>query len=112
MIDQKQKIYGFVSKDHVADHDKGKVLLAKEIAQELSKYQDRFEPILKLAELVEQEVQRTNYVPTVDYYTALSLHFLGVPIDLMSIFICFSKAVGWLAHIQEQQSSSTTISIN
>ena len=45
----------------------------------------------------------------VEYYTALLLHGLGLPVELFTPTFALSRAAGWIAHCLEQQSQNRII---
>lgn len=101
MISHRQNFYGFEKR--LIAHDP-QVALSKEIAQRLVERDDRYLLLFRLAESVEQEIlEKAQLHPTIDFYSVLSLHFLEVDPNLFSVFLCFSRAVGILAHITEQR---------
>jgi citrate synthase len=64
--------------------------LAKSVEQTALKLLEEYKPGRHL---------RTN----VEYYTALLLHGLDLPVELFSPTFAISRAAGWIAHCREQQ---------
>ena len=58
-----------------------------------------------LAEYHPERRLRTN----VEYYTALLLHGLGLPVALFTPTFALSRAAGWVAHCLEQQAQNRII---
>jgi citrate synthase len=58
-----------------------------------------------LAEYYPQRSLQTN----VEFYTALLLHGLAMPMELFTPCFAISRAVGWIAHCQEQRKDSRII---
>ena len=58
-----------------------------------------------LAEHKPEHPLKTN----VEFYTALLLHGVGLPIDLFSPVFAMARVVGWLAHCFEQQRAARII---
>lgn len=73
--------------------------------------------LYELAKSVEQTALRllAEYQPgrrlqtNVEYYTALLLHGLDLPVDLFSPTFAVSRAAGWIAHSVEQRRESRII---
>jgi citrate synthase len=53
--------------------------------------------------LLEEYKPRRHLQTNVEYYTALLLHGLGLPVELFSPTFAISRAAGWIAHCREQQ---------
>ena len=50
-----------------------------------------------------------NLFPNLDFYSASTYHFLGIPTELFtSIFVC-SRITGWSAHVLEQRRNNKLI---
>lgn len=47
--------------------------------------------------------------PNVDFYSASTLHALGVPADLFSTFFACSRVAGWIGHVLEQYADNRLI---
>jgi citrate synthase len=108
MIEHRQPIHGFSSVNSLNDQ---KVLLAKTIATHLAEREERFLALLQLTELLEKELlEKIGFYPTIDLYAVLSLHFIGATPELFGIFFCFSRAIGWIAHMNEQRALNQVLS--
>ncbi len=71
------------------------------------------ERLYAVSERIEQVMwDRKKLFPNVDFYSASTYHFLGIPTELFtSIFAC-SRIAGWSAHVLEQRSNNKLISPN
>ena len=60
--------------------------------------------LLDIAERVAQYIfEKKGLHPNLDYYAALSLHFLQASPSLFTPFFVYSRVVGWVSHIIEQK---------
>jgi citrate synthase len=41
-------------------------------------------------------------LPNVDFYSASTYHYLGIPTDLFTPIFACSRVTGWTAHVMEQ----------
>lgn len=72
--------------------------------------EDGMHPLYELATAVEETAVRllAEYKPgrnlqtNVEFYTALLLHGLGLPVELFTPTFAIGRTAGWLAHAQEQ----------
>jgi len=59
---------------------------------------------------VEEEMnRRKGLYPNVDFYSAATYHYLGIPADLFTPIFAISRIVGWTAHILEQYENNRLI---
>lgn len=63
----------------------------------------------KALELLEEYKPGRRLQTNVEYYTALVLHGLGMPVELFSPTFAISRAAGWIAHCREQQRQNRII---
>ncbi|MEJ2597112.1 MAG: citrate synthase/methylcitrate synthase [Anaerolineales bacterium] len=63
----------------------------------------------KALELLEEYKPGRHLQTNVEYYTALVLQGLGLPVELFSPTFAISRAAGWIAHSREQQRQNRII---
>lgn len=99
------RIMGIGHRVYKATDPRGKVLgpLAKKMSESSGESQwfDVAETIEKLAGEDSFFVERNLY-PNVDYYSAIVLYMIGLPIDQFTCAFAMSRVSGWTAHILEQ----------
>ena len=63
-----------------------------------------------IAEACETRMGETKgIIPNVDYFAAIVLHQIGVPLALMTNVVASSRIAGWSAHILEQYANNRLI---
>ena len=63
-----------------------------------------------IAEACETRMGETKgIIPNVDYFAAIVLHQIGVPLVLMTNVVASSRIAGWSAHILEQYANNRLI---
>ncbi len=60
-------------------------------------------------DLLEEYKPGRHLQTNVEYYTALLLHGLDLPVELFSPTLAISRAAGWIAHCREQQRQNRII---
>lgn len=64
----------------------------------------------EISEKIEDYVKREKGLePNVDFYSASTYHYLGIPIDLFTPIFAMSRVAGWTAHVMEQYSDNRLI---
>ncbi len=64
----------------------------------------------EMSEKIEEFVKREkSLVPNVDFYSASTYHYLGIPTDLFTPIFAVSRIAGWTAHVMEQYSDNRLI---
>lgn len=67
----------------------------------------RDQPLLKVAMELERIALQDNYFienklyPNVDFYSGITLHAMGFPIDMFPVLFAVARSVGWIAHWNE-----------
>lgn len=81
-----------------------RALLFRDVVRELSEEAEQPE-LFQIAEAIQETVVRElrakRIYPNVDFYSGLTLHFLGFPADLSTPFFAAARSVGWAAHVLE-----------
>ncbi len=57
----------------------------------------------EMSRVIDRVVQKEkNLLPNVDFYSASTYHYLGIPTDLFTPIFACSRVTGWTAHVMEQ----------
>jgi 2-methylcitrate synthase len=63
-----------------------------------------------VSERIEQIMRRQkNLFPNLDFYSASTYHFLGIPTEMFTPIFVLSRVSGWAAHVFEQRSNNRLI---
>ena len=107
MLDDKQRIMGFGHRVYKTEDPRSKHLrsLAKALCKEKG-----MESIYKKCRKIEDTVRkRKGIFPNVDFYAAVVMNALGIPIEFFTSFFASSRVAGWVAHVLEQYSDAVLI---
>ena len=81
-----------------------RALILREYAKQLSELRGE-EDLFHVAEIVQDTVVRElsakHIYPNVDFYSGLTSHLLGIPLDLFTPIFAVSRVAGWTAHVIE-----------
>ena len=81
-----------------------RALILREYAKQLSELRGE-EDLFRVAEIVQDTVVRElsskHIYPNVDFYSGLTYHLLGIPLDLFTPIFAVSRVAGWTAHVME-----------
>ena len=81
-----------------------RALILREYARQLSELRGQ-EELFHVAEIVQDTVVRElsskHIYPNVDFYSGLTYHLLGIPLDLFTPIFAVSRVAGWTAHVIE-----------
>lgn len=69
-------------------------------------FKDLYEIAVALEKEVENRLSQKKIYPNVDYYSAVVLEILGIPVDLFTPIFAISRVVGWAAHWEEQMDAN------
>ncbi len=107
MISQKKKVPGFGHRVYKVEDPRAKHLkrFSKQLAETIGNLK-WFQMSEKIAEYVKNE---KNLVPNVDFYSASTYYYLGIPVDLFTPIFAMSRVAGWTAHVMEQYSDNRLI---
>ncbi|GGE17450.1 citrate synthase 2 [Marinithermofilum abyssi] len=106
-LDNKEKIMGFGHRVYKEGDPRAKHLreMSRQLAEQTG---DRkwFEISAKIHEVVES---MKGLKPNVDFYSASTYHYLGIPRELFTPIFAMSRMTGWTAHILEQYADNRLI---
>ena len=102
----KERIMGFGHRVYKTYDPRAMVL--KEMARTLSAEHDpRW---FTMSEAIEQVViDEKGLYPNVDFYSASTYRYLGIPTDVFTAIFAMSRVVGWAAHVIEQHNDNRLI---
>jgi citrate synthase (EC 2.3.3.1) len=64
----------------------------------------------EMSEKIEAIVKKEkNLIPNVDFYSATTYYYLGIPVRLFTPIFAMSRMAGWTAHIMEQYADNRLI---
>lgn len=107
LFSQRKKVPGFGHRVYKAEDPRAKHL--KKFSRQLGETIDNlkwYEISEKLEELV--KVQK-GLLPNVDFYSASTYYYLGIPVDLYTPIFAVSRVAGWTAHVMEQYADNRLI---
>ncbi|MCL4538619.1 MAG: citrate synthase [Bacteroidetes bacterium] len=107
MFSQKKKVPGFGHRVYKVEDPRAKHLrkFSKRLGETIGNLK-WYEMSEKIAEYVKKE---KNLVPNVDFYSASTYYYLGIPVDLFTPIFAMSRVAGWTAHVMEQYSDNRLI---
>jgi 2-methylcitrate synthase len=106
-LERKEKIMGFGHRIYT-DSDP-RALIVKEWARSLSERAGD-KTMYPVAERIEQVMwDEKGLFHNLDFYSAVSYHFIGIPTELFTPMFVLSRISGWCAHIMEQRSNNKLI---
>lgn len=106
MTDAKKKIMGIGHRIYKTIDPRAPIL--KSYIPELVKrmggeeFKQLYEIALALEKEVEKKLAHKKIYPNVDFYSAVVMEILGIPVDLFTPVFAISRVVGWAAHWNEQ----------
>jgi 2-methylcitrate synthase len=107
LLDRQVKIMGFGHAVYKRSDPRNPVI--KDWARKLASTPDQ-RKLFQVSEAIEQVMrEKKNLFPNLDFYSACTYHFLGIPTRLFTpLFVC-SRVAGWGAHIAEQRGDNRLI---
>jgi citrate synthase len=107
-----KRIMGIGHRVYKVEDPRAKILrpMAERLAQSSGKghWYDVARRIEKLARQDEYFVERNLYA-NVDYYSAVALYMIGLPVDQFTCVFAMSRIAGWTAHVIEQVADNRLI---
>jgi citrate synthase len=81
--------------------------IAKKICDEVLRESTKDDPLLKIAEELEERALSDDYFisrhlyPNVDFYTGITFHAIGIPSEMFTVLFAMGRLPGWIAHYLE-----------
>jgi 2-methylcitrate synthase len=110
MLAAKKLIMGFGHRVYKVSDPRSDII--KAWAKNLSKAHDDTR-LFPVSERIEQVMRREKKMfPNLDFYSASTYHFCGIPTPLFTPLFVISRITGWAAHIIEQRADNRLIRPN
>ena len=111
-LEHKERIMGFGHRVYKTMDPRAAIL--KEHSRLLSERANGSEANwFEMSERMEEVVRsEKGLYPNVDFYSASTYHYLGIPTDLFTTLFVASRVVGWAAHVVEQHRDNRLIRPN
>jgi len=101
MLAKKQKVMGFGHRVYKVSDPRSDIIKAwaKKLSEAVSDAK-----LFDISERIENVMKREkNLFPNLDFYSASTYHFLGIPTMMFTPLFVMSRVAGWAAHIIEQR---------
>ncbi|MFV1981976.1 MAG: 2-methylcitrate synthase [Thiohalomonadales bacterium] len=107
LLSQKQRIMGFGHRVYKTSDPRSDII--KSWSKKLAESSD--EPMLfKVSERIDTVMrQEKNLFPNLDFYSASTFHYCGIPTPMFTPLFVISRTTGWTAHIIEQRANNKLI---
>jgi citrate synthase len=107
MLDDNKKIMGFGHRVYSVEDPRSKHL--RVLAEKLCHQKDTLDIYNKCKKIELTVHDKKGIFPNVDFYAALVMHALAVPIEFFTSFFASSRIAGWVAHVLEQYEDAVLI---
>lgn len=107
MLEKKAKIMGFGHRVYKISDPRSDII--KEWSKKLSiRAGDGY--LFSISEAIEKVMRaKKKLFPNLDFYSATTYHFCGIPTELFTPLFVLSRLTGWSAHIFEQRANNRLI---
>jgi 2-methylcitrate synthase len=110
MLARKEKIMGFGHAVYRESDPRSDII--KQWAGKLSETAADAQ-LYDISEAIEQVMrQEKGLFPNLDFYSAATYHFMGIPTPLFTPIFVMARMTGWAAHIMEQRANNVLIRPN
>jgi len=92
-----------------------RALIMRETAEQYFKSTKRTDPLLDIAERLEEIALSDSYFverklyPNVDFYSGILLKAMGIPVNMFTVMFAMGRMPGWIAHWREARQGKVSL---